>query len=70
MPELAGEEMARRFRAARPNLKVLYVSGVVDRMLDERALWEGEAYLRKPFSSAGLREAVALLLFGTLKRVR
>ena len=68
MPELAGEEMARRFRAERPDLKVLYVSGVVDRMLDQRSLWEGEAYLRKPFSAAGLREAVALLIFGTLKR--
>src|SRR5262245_42807320 len=69
MPELAGEEMVRRCRSARPDLKVLYVSGVIDRLLNERpVLWEGEAFLEKPFTAAGLREAVALLLFGTLTR--
>ena len=69
MPEVKGEEMARRFRMARPDQKILYVSGVVDRMLDERQmLWEGEAYLRKPFTPTGLSEAVALLLFGRLRR--
>jgi FixJ family two-component response regulator len=70
MHELAGEEMARRGRAARPDLKVLYVSGVIDRLLNERpTLWEGEAFLEKPFTAAGLREAVALLLFGTLSKL-
>lgn len=68
MPELAGEEMARQFRAARRDLKVLYVSGVIDRLLDDRVLWEGEAFLNKPFTADGLREAVALLLYGTLKK--
>ena len=70
MPELAGEEMARRCRIARPDLKVLYVSGMIDRLLNERPmLWEGEAFLEKPFTAAGLREAVALLLFGTLSKL-
>ena len=69
MPELSGEEMARQFRAARRDLKVLYVSGVIDRLLDERPiLWEGEAFLSKPFTPNGLREAVALLLYGTLQK--
>jgi CheY-like chemotaxis protein len=68
MPELTGEEMARRLRAQRQDLKVLYVSGYVDRLLDERpVLWEGEAFLEKPFTFEGLSEAVSLLLFGTLK---
>jgi two-component system, cell cycle sensor histidine kinase and response regulator CckA len=68
MPELAGEEVARQFRAQRHDLKVLYVSGHVDRLLDERpTLWEGEAFLEKPFTLEGLSEAVSLLLFGTLK---
>ncbi|HWF87153.1 MAG TPA: response regulator [Vicinamibacterales bacterium] len=68
MPELTGEEMARRLRAQRHDLKVLYVSGYVDRLLDERpVLWEGEAFLEKPFTFEGLSEAVSLLLFGTLK---
>jgi CheY-like chemotaxis protein len=68
MPELAGEEMARRLRAARRDLKVLYVSGYVDRLLNERPmLWDGEAFLEKPFTFESLSEAVSLLLFGTLK---
>ena len=69
MPELVGEEMARQCRAARPDLKVLYVSGVIDRLLDQRpTLWEGEAFLDKPFTGESLRQAVALLLYGTLKK--
>jgi CheY-like chemotaxis protein len=68
MPELTGEEMARQLRARRPELKVLYVSGYVDRLLNERPiLWEDEAFLEKPFTFDGLTEAVSLLLFGTLK---
>jgi two-component system, cell cycle sensor histidine kinase and response regulator CckA len=68
MPELTGEEMARQLRARRPELKVLYVSGYVDRLLNERPiLWEDEAFLEKPFTFEGLTEAVSLLLFGTLK---
>ena len=68
MPELAGEEMARRIRAARPDLKVLYVTGHIDRLFDERRLWEGEAFLDKPFTAGGLLEAVSLILYGTLKK--
>ena len=30
-------------------------------------LWEGEAFLEKPFTFEGLAEAVSLLLFGTVK---
>lgn len=69
MPELAGGEMARRIRAARRDQKVLYVSGYVERLFDERSvLWEGEAFLDKPFTGEGLLEAVSLLLYGTLKK--
>jgi len=67
MPELTGDEMVRRIRAARPDLKVLYVTGHIDLVMDARPLWDGEAFLDKPFSPTGLREAVALLLYGTLK---
>ena len=68
MPKLGGDEMVRRVRATRPDLKVLYVTGHIDRLMDARPLWEGEAYLDKPFTAAGLREAVSLLLHGTLKK--
>jgi two-component system cell cycle sensor histidine kinase/response regulator CckA len=67
MPQIPGEEMVRQIRAVRPDLKVLYVTAHIDRLLDVRAtLWEGEAFLDKPFTSRGLEEAVALLLHGTL----
>lgn len=66
MPEIGGEEMVRRIRAARPDLKVLYVTAHIDRLLDVRQmLWEGEAFLDKPFTAKGLLEAVSLLLYGT-----
>jgi CheY-like chemotaxis protein len=63
MPGLSGEEMVRHIHASRPNLKVLYVTGNIDRLLDSRSLlWEGEAFLDKPFTANGLLEAVSLLL--------
>jgi two-component system cell cycle sensor histidine kinase/response regulator CckA len=68
MPELGGDEMVRRVRTTRPDLKVLYVTGHIDRLMDARPLWEGEAFLDKPFTAAGLTEAVALLLHGTLRK--
>ena len=70
MPGLGGDEMVRRIRATRPDLKVLYVTGHIDRLMDARPLWEGEAFLEKPFNPLGLREAIALLLHGTLKPPR
>jgi CheY-like chemotaxis protein len=67
MPQLGGGEMARRFRAANPDLKVLYVSGYTDELFEDRQmLWDGEAFLDKPFSPRGLVEAANLLLTGTL----
>jgi two-component system cell cycle sensor histidine kinase/response regulator CckA len=67
MPELPGEEMVLKIRATRPGLKVLYVSGVVDRLLDARKILDdGEAFLDKPFTAKGLLEAVSMLLYDTL----
>ena len=68
MPDLAGEEMVKSIHAARPKQKVLYVTGNIDRLLNVRSLvWEGEAFLDKPFSAKGLLEAVSLLLTGSLR---
>jgi len=65
MPGLSGEELVRRVHEQRSSQKVLYVTAHIDRLLDARSLiWEGEAFLDKPFSAAGLAEAVALLLTG------
>jgi two-component system cell cycle sensor histidine kinase/response regulator CckA len=67
MPDLGGEEMARRVRRDRPDIKVLYVTGHIDELMDERStLWEGEAFLDKPFTAKALLEAVSLLLYKKL----
>jgi CheY-like chemotaxis protein len=71
MPEMSGAEMAQRIRAMRRDLKVLYVTGHIDHLMDDRPnLWAGEAYLDKPFSPEGLLEAVALILYGRLRRLQ
>lgn len=65
MPEMQGDELARRLRAASPSLKVLYLTGYSDRLFkDKITLWEDEAFLDKPCSVKGLLQAVSLLLFG------
>ena len=47
---------------------MLYLTGYSDRLFKEKTgLWADEAFLEKPFTSKGLREALALLVFGTLK---
>jgi CheY-like chemotaxis protein len=67
MPGLSGEEMVAKVRSMFPQQKVLYVSGVVDRLLDARqVLGDGEAFLDKPFTAKSLLEAVSLLLYDTL----
>jgi len=66
MPEMEGDELARQVRVHRPDLKVLYLTSHADRLFEAKPqLWAEEAYLDKPFSREGLREAVALLLYGS-----
>lgn len=67
MPVMRGEEMAKRIRAKRPDLKVLYVTAHVDSLFADRPqLWEGEAFLDKPFSVDGLLQAISLLQTGSI----
>jgi len=67
MPTLTGAEVARRFRFAQPDLKVLFVTGFADGLFSEKeTLWDGEAFLEKPFNRNGLLEAVSLLLYGSI----
>jgi CheY-like chemotaxis protein len=68
MPQMTGDELARRLRVARPSLKVLYLTGFSDRLFKEKVtLWADEAFLDKPCSVKGLLEAVALLVFGRIE---
>ncbi|HZR25456.1 MAG TPA: response regulator [Vicinamibacterales bacterium] len=65
MPEMQGDELARRLRQREPQLKVLYLTGYSDRLFkDKITLWQDEAFLDKPCGAKGLLEAVSLLLFG------
>jgi two-component system cell cycle sensor histidine kinase/response regulator CckA len=67
MPEMAGDELARRLRLLQPSLKVLYLTGYADNLFKEKVtLWEDEAYLDKPCSLKSLVQAVSLLLYGRL----
>jgi CheY-like chemotaxis protein len=67
MPEMNGDEMARRIRALRPDVKILFVTGFSDTLFtNQPLLWEDQAYLDKPFTRQGLLEAVSLLLNGRL----
>jgi CheY-like chemotaxis protein len=68
MPEMSGDELARRLRAETPALKVLYLTGFSDQLFKEKnTLWQDEAYLDKPCSIAGLLEAVSLITVGRVR---
>ena len=68
MPEMTGDELARRLRLQEPTLKVLYLTGFSDRLFKEKAtLWQDEAFLDKPCTIRGLLEAVSLLLTGRVQ---
>jgi two-component system cell cycle sensor histidine kinase/response regulator CckA len=67
MPEMSGDELARRLRQVEPRLKVLYLTGFSDHLFKEKAtLWADEAFLDKPCSVKGLLEAVSLLATGRI----
>jgi CheY-like chemotaxis protein len=67
MPDMQGRELAERVRERFPAVKVLYQTGFSDMLFENRAeLEEGAAFLEKPFTARGLREAARLVLFGSI----
>jgi len=65
MPQMNGDELARRLRKRDGDLPVLYLTGFSDRLFAERmTLWDREAFLDKPCTINGLLEAVSLLTSG------
>jgi CheY-like chemotaxis protein len=67
MPKLTGEVLAARLREQMPDLKVLYLTGYAGRLFQQRLLLAPhEAFLQKPFTCAGLLEAVSLVAHGRL----
>jgi two-component system cell cycle sensor histidine kinase/response regulator CckA len=68
MPEMNGDELARRLRQGAERMKVLYLTGFSDKLFKEKVtLWEDEAFLDKPCTIKGLLEAVSLLLHGRVQ---
>ena len=67
MPEMSGPQLIAHMRQAGSEAKVLYVTGFADQLFEEHTpLWADEAYLDKPCTVQGLREAVSLLLHGKI----
>ena len=67
MPDMQGRELAEHVRQRFPAVKVLYQTGFSDMLFEDRMeLEEGAAFLEKPFTARGLREAARLVLFGSI----
>jgi CheY-like chemotaxis protein len=67
MPDMQGRELADHVRQRFPAVKVLYQTGFSDMLFENRfELEEGAAFLEKPFTARGLREAARLVLFGSI----
>jgi len=65
MPRMAGHQLARYMRERYLDIKVLYVTGYRDHVFAAKgSLWADEAFLDKPCTPEGLRQAVSQLLFG------
>ena len=66
MPNMSGDDLAREIKRRNPDAKVLFVTGYNEALFQARpVLWRGESFLDKPFTPAGLLEAVSLALYGT-----
>jgi CheY-like chemotaxis protein len=62
MPDMSGIELARQVRSRRPSVKVLYLTGYVERLFEDGyVLQPNETFLEKPFSARALRDAIQLL---------
>ena len=69
MPQMRGDELARRTRQRAPATKILYLTGYSDKLFEEKCpLWEDEAFLNKPCTPEGLLEALSLLLNGHVRQ--
>jgi CheY-like chemotaxis protein len=62
MPNINGLELATCCREARPNLKVLYMSGYSDDILEKRVLRDELEFLAKPFKLSVLQAKIRSLL--------
>jgi PAS domain S-box-containing protein len=65
MPDLTGREVAERIRRVRPGIRVLYMSGYTEDVIEQQgALEPGFAFIPKPFAPAALARTVRRVLDG------
>jgi signal transduction histidine kinase/ActR/RegA family two-component response regulator len=63
MPKMSGRELAERVQAAKPTLRVLYMSGYTDEAIVQHGVLDpGIALIQKPFAPDDLARAVAAVL--------
>jgi FixJ family two-component response regulator len=63
MPGMSGKEVSDWFRAARPSVKVLFVSGYTDAAIVQHGVLDPDiAFLNKPFTPEGLIRKVQEVL--------
>ncbi|MGD2216308.1 MAG: PAS domain S-box protein [Gemmatimonadales bacterium] len=66
MPKLGGVELAEQFHRARPQTRIIYMSGYTDnRSVRDMMADSGVSFLQKPFSPAALAELTRQVLGGT-----
>jgi PAS domain S-box-containing protein len=63
MPNMSGRQMADALRAARPTIRVLFMSGYTDDAISHHGILEpGTHFLEKPFTADGLLRKVRAVL--------
>jgi CheY-like chemotaxis protein len=69
LPDMDGRHLAQVFRERFPGLRVLYETAYADHLFERGSMEENSAFLEKPFTARGLREAARIVLFDALNPV-
>jgi two-component system, cell cycle sensor histidine kinase and response regulator CckA len=67
MAGMSGPQLAQALRAARPNMRLLFMSGLVTEKNFQGVL--GGSFIRKPFTPSGLVEAIVAVLHPTSPQI-
>jgi len=66
MPGMSGRDLVQKIAGKRPGMKVLYMSGYTEQVLQETDIKSGVGFLEKPFSPAALQRRVREVLEGRI----
>jgi two-component system cell cycle sensor histidine kinase/response regulator CckA len=71
MPNVSGRELAERLEKLQPGIKVLFMSGYTDNVIEQRGVLEkGAGFIQKPFSPEELARKVRAVLAPTVRASR